>query len=246
MAPSYDPQDALNAITPQLGNVTLDTTASGIVANEAQMLLWNYAPWRWERKVSTSLFTVVDDTQDYTAGVPSDFMQLLEAELVRTDTTPDEVTHLDIKNYVYTDQSTKNFPIGEIAYLQELNSGAGGFRIPNPLIGSGVTAIVRGVYRKTPATKYTSANLTTDFVELPDQFFYLYKEWLLYAILRFVGDSRAGTATFQNGRWAFTGQLAIANAFSEQALQAEDYGDTQTVAPSESLTHEYPARRLFP
>lgn len=246
MAPSYDPQDALNEITPSLGNVTLDATAKGIVADNAHKLLWNYAPWRWERKVSSSFFTVVDDTQDYTAGVPSDFMQLLHAELVRTDTTPDEIWHLDIKNYVYNDLSNKIFPFGQIAFLQELNSGAGGFRIPNPSIGSGVTAIVRGVYRALPTTTYTSANLTTNFSELPDQYFYLYVEWLRYAVYRFIGDDRAGTATFQNGRWAFTGQLAVANAFTEQALKTEDYPDTMTIAPTESLSSEYPARRIFP
>ena len=237
MAPSYDPADAYNAITPQLGNVSLDSTAKGTVADNACKWLWNFAPWRWERK-SLSAFSLTDDTQTYTAAVPSDFMQLLQAEVVVTSDTPDTVRELDIKNWVDTDPTEKMAPVslGRICYLQELNSGVGGFKIPNPSIPSGTTATIRGVYRATPATKYTSANLTTDFTELPDQYFHVYQEVLLWMVYRYIGDSRAGHAqSTSGGRIMYTGQLGVMMDAVGLMFNAEDYADTNTIFPSESL-----------
>lgn len=235
MAPSYDPADALAMITPSLGNATLDSTAKGLIADEAQRVLWNFAPWKWERKNASDI-TIVHDTQDYTT-IPSDFMGLLAVQIVRTDVTPNKPTDLKIVDYINADKTEKKDPnsIDRITYLQELNSAAGGFRIPNPSIVSPVTAVIRITYRKTPATKYTSANLTTDFVELPDQYFYLYKEWLLYEAYRYLGDPRAGTATFTKSGWVYSGQLAVANSLSLQALQTEDYSDTTDIFPETSL-----------
>lgn len=236
---TYDPQDALNQITPQLANVTLDATAKGICADDAHRILWNYAPWRWERKILPNI-AVVDGQQDYTGGsVPSDFMGLLQAELVITSETPNWVGEMEIKSFVHLDPKVKVplTSVRDICFLQELNSQAGGFRITNPQVAPGQTAVVRGVYRKLPTTKYSSANLTTDFTELPDQYFYLYVEWLLWRIYRYIGDPRAGTATFQSGRWAFTGQLAQATALTEQVLLTEDFPDTDVVHPAEAFGH---------
>lgn len=235
--PTYDPTDAYNAITPQLGNVSLDSTAKGTLADNAHRWLWNFSPWRWERK-TLSAFSISNETQTYTASVPSDFMQLLQAEAVITSDTPDSVYELDIVKWIDTDPTEKRAltKLARICYLQELNSGAGGFKIPNPSIPSGTTAQIRGVYRALPTTKYTSANLTTDFVELPDQYFHVYQEVLLWMVYRYIGDERAGLAqAASGGRIMYTGQLGVMMDAVELMFKAEDYPDTETIFPSESL-----------
>lgn len=237
MAPSYDPQDALDFITPQLGNVSLDAPAKGICANNAQTMLWNIYPWRWARKTLPNI-TLVDGQQEYTGtNVPTDFMQLIQAECVRTDSTPNVVWEMDIKSMVYSDPQTKFFPVREIAYLQELNTQAGGFRVSNPSIGTGVTAVVRGVYRFTPVTKYISTNLTTNFAELPDQYFGTYAEVLMYYIYRYTGDPRAGEAQYnrKQRRVGYSGQLAVAMDSIDIMLEAEDAQDTETIFPVNPL-----------
>ncbi len=230
---NYSPNDALLYITPQLANVTLDATAKGTCADNAQRMLWNISPWRWSRKTLPNI-TLVDAQQEYTgANVPSDFMQLIQVECVRTDSSPNIVWEMDIKGFVFSDPQTKFFPIREICFLQELNTQVGGFRISNPSIGTGVTAVLRGVYRFTPSVKYTSANLTTAFAEQPDQYFHVYCEVLLYFIYRYVGDPRAGAAQYnrKQRRVAYTGQLAVAMDAIDIMLEAEDASDTETIFP---------------
>jgi hypothetical protein len=139
---------------------------------------------------------------------------------------------------VYEDPGSKNFPCRDIAFIQELNSGAGGFRLgPTPSIGTGVTAVVNGTYRKTPTTKYTSANLTTDFAELPDQYFHVFVEVLFYHILRFVGDPRAGAINYDRKRRqaVYNGQLGVAMDAIAVMAEMEDLPDVETIVPLEPL-----------
>ena len=235
--PTYAPSDAFSKITPQLGNIALDSTAKGTLADDAQRYLWNVTPWRWERK-ALSAFSLTDNTQEYTAAVPSDFMGLLQAELLITSQTPNPVYQMDIKKFVDRDTMQKvSLPqVRDIAFLQELNSGAGGFRIVNPSVPSGTTAQIRGVYRALPSVKYTSANLSTTFAELPDQYFYVYQEVLLWWIYKYVGDPRAGGATItSSGKIVYSGQMANAMAMVEMMLNAEDTSDTEIIYPHEQL-----------
>lgn len=248
-APTYDPTDAYNVITPQLSNVTLNATAKGHIANIAHLTLWNVYPWRWTRKILPDI-TLVDIQQDYTGtAVPSDFHQLIQASVVRTDTTPDTIYELDIKTWLAQDAVSSGAIPRWIAFLHELNSAAGGFRfLPVPGVSSGLTWVARGIYKKTPTTTYTSANLTTNFVELPDMYFPAYCEILLWHAYRYVGDARAGAASAGNrGRRSYSGQLAVAADAVEQMLQAEDMGDVDTLFPDEPLGFFRPlARNLFP
>lgn len=235
--PTYDPADAYNAITPQLSSVVLDSTAKGTQANNAQNFLWNAYPWRWTRKILPDI-TLVDDTQDYSgANVPTDFLQLLQVSCVRTDTTPDHVWELDIKPWLPLDPQSKQFPLRQVAFLHELNSQAGGFRVlPNPGISSGVTAVIRGTYKFKPSVTYTSANLTTNFAELPDSYFYVYEEVLRWMLFRYVGDKRAGSTLIDGrGNKQYTGQMGVMMEAIKTAMLTEDLPDSDTIFPEDPL-----------
>lgn len=248
-APTYDPQDALNTLKPQLSNVTLDSTAQGIVCDLAHKELWNFYPWRWTKKILPDI-TLVDIQQDYTgSSVPTDFLQLLQASVVRTDTTPDTIFELDIKDWLAEDAVSSGAIPRLVSFQHELNSAAGGFRLlPVPSSPSGQTWVLRGIYKRNPTTKYSSANLTTDFSELPDVYFPVYCEVLLWWIYRYVGDARAGNVgATKGGQRTYTGQIGRAMAAIQQMLEAEDTGDTQTIFPAEPLGYFRPAgRALFP
>src|SRR6266496_3362332 len=59
--------------------------------------IWTSWPWKWSISALTAI-TCVDGTQDYSmsAGNQTSFYRLLNAQIVRTDTTPDEWRELDI------------------------------------------------------------------------------------------------------------------------------------------------------
>lgn len=248
-APTYDPADALAVITPQLQNVTLDATAKGTICDEVYSMLWNMYPWRWTRKELASV-TLVDIQQDYTgASVPTDFHQFIQAEVARTDLTPDTIYELDIKSWLAKEDVSSGGIPRWVAFMHELNSQAGGFRLlPVPGVSSGQTWVLRGIYKKTPATKYTSANLATNFTELPDVYFPVYTALLLWRIYQYVGDARAGSIQVDSrGNRAYSGQLGVAMGLVDQMLESEDIGDTDIIFPAEPLGFFRPAsRRMFP
>ena len=230
MASTYTPRNALDRAKAHNFNRPI-TSIEHLTADDAKNVLWQF-PLRWTRKVLSDI-TVVDSTSEYTT-IPSDFYRLLEFWQVRTDTTPNEVkTDIEIVEWLNPSPSFERFWADRVAFIQELNTQAGGFRVyPQPEIVTGTTSVYRGVYQFNPA-KITAANISDEgLLLLPDQYFPVYSEWVLYYIFKYTNDSRTGNVVVDTlGRAQYTGQLGVAMDFLKNMLRSEDYPATSLRSP---------------
>jgi hypothetical protein len=201
-----------------------------LVADMIQSTVWNYYQWSFamKQKLKVGSVFLADAVQDIT-GVPTDFGQLIWARLTRTDLS-DGNHYRELTPVQRLDQQapTNKFPFNAhefISHAPEVSA----FRLEYPLMIDTTTPELTQLdieYQKVP-TKITAANFATPFVEMPDEFFPLFCDGVLWRFMTLANDKRQGGMQItSSGNKVYTGQMGVFyNGLSEQAAaDREMYG----------------------
>jgi hypothetical protein len=189
---------------------TIDAQVCDMVSGE----MYGYFPWSWTVSAFGAI-PLVDGQQDYSnvAGL----YRLLRARLVRTDTTPDQVLELTVRQTLSPDLD----PVGWTAITDISNEeGVGLLRLNRAVsVPTGMTLQIQGEYQVNP-TKITA---TSQGLWFPDEYMPVACEGLLYWYYRLADDPRA------------VQQYAAFHAALKEMSVAEDYPATLQVFPDDSL-----------
>lgn len=205
MASTYAPKDAGDYATRYLQNMDLDRILPRIL-DDVHRHFWMAAPWRWTLGSFPSL-TLLGNTQDYTPTVPSDFLYLEDARLVDGKNT----RHLHIAAYL---PSANSYIVGQpsqiaVQVTTGSTTGARVLPVPGALASGAPGAQILSVYKKV-APKIGRDNMTTPGVMLlPDEYFWVYQEGVLWRAMAWAQDPRAGEVSVQGDKTAYTGQRAV-------------------------------------
>ena len=231
--------DLASKLTKGLNISSVDETIADMVSSE----VWNKYPWFLSvQNIPNSFIALVNDQQDYSA--PNNIMRLLDARLVRTDSTPDQHIELDVQQSLAVDLVTRSpYAIRAVAHQPE----TGGLRLEAAVqVASGTTWEIRGTYQ-THASKVTSLASGLWF---HDEHFMVAVEGMLYWMYRLADDSRAGSAVIdkQSGRVTYSGQLAVFHSAIDKMWAAEELQGTESITPEVSLgasSRGYDVRGIF-
>lgn len=197
-------------------------------ADQINSIMWNTYPWRWAQKPMTGI-PLVDGTQDYTFA-PTDYMRMVAARLVQTNTTPDEYDELTVVRNLAPDLSKAGFRSGltQIA----LSAALGKLRLNQAsAVPTLLTFEIQGEYQYQP-TKITATSATFPF---PDQYFKIFCDGLLWQFYMLSKDDRAGTVQFTKNGAVYTGQLGVFFDGLMAMREAEDWGAGDNIFPSDPI-----------
>ena len=229
MALTYDWQraaDMASKLCKGLNISSIDETVADMVSSEA----WSKYPWFMsQQNIASGILPCVDGQQDYSA--PVNIFRLLDARLVRTDTTPDDHRDLDVQQFLSVDLVSRSpYSIRCIAHQSE----TGGLRLESAVqISSGATWEIQGTYQTHPS-KVTSLASGLWF---HDEHFMVAVEGMLYWMYRLGDDSRAGSAVIdpKSGRTNYSGQLAVFHSAIDKMWAAEELQGTESIVPETPL-----------
>jgi hypothetical protein len=185
--------------------------------------LWYAAPWRWTLGTLPSA-TLINNTQNYAVTLPSDFEYGYEARLVLVDKPP---RTLEIVGYLPNSNATTGMP-SEIAITGSGVSGNYSFN-PTPS-GYATFPSVVGFYKKIAPTINETTIYTAGGLNIPDQWFNVYKTGVLAWAYRYADDARAGNVTFSSGQTQYSGVRAEYEAMVQEMREREKLPIQEVVA----------------
>lgn len=224
MAATKRPNDAFQYAKSFVKGMTLEDVNVEIL-DEVNKMIWMAAPWRWTLG-SLPATQLVSNTPDYTITTPADFLFIFDGyisdganvfrNLIFEPTLPADVV-------IKGDTS-------RIAYM-----GSDLYRLyPRPgtiPATPGRQLILR--YKKNSPEITNETQFTSGFLEMDDEWFWVYSAGVLHKAYQWADDSRAGSATLSEGKVQYTGQLAIFRDGIRQMTEKEklpllDQQDTVT------------------
>ncbi len=212
MAATYTPYQAFDYCKIYIKAMPLERVQSKIL-DYANKALWMAANWRWTVGTLTAT-TLLSSTQDYTITDPADFNYLIHS-YIADGVAP--VRHLEVVSALPAAVTINGNP-DFIAHTTNL------LRVsPNPgTLPVSPTRQILSWYKKNPPNITPSNVGTAGVLLMDDAWFWVYSELVLYYAFKYAEDQRAGSANLSSeGKWQYTGQLAIANAAIEQMKQRE-------------------------
>ncbi len=221
MAATYTPQEALDYAKRFIGGSPLDDADIKVsIVNQASNRMHMAANWHWTLGALVDA-TVVNDQDDYTISTfPSDFLQLAKSELWFADGS---VEPLRVVGLLETNDNIAGGP-RRVAYF---NDGADKVRLyPTPTgYASGSEPVIVQSFKKTN-TVLTTGNLgTSTNLLFPDEWFWVFEEFVLYKAYDFTRDPRAGGVTYVESadriQVQYTGKLGEAMAGLKNMLEIE-------------------------
>lgn len=236
MASTYTPQDAVDYLAKFVNGVPV-TDIDSQVCDFVKRIIWLAYPWRFSLSELTAI-NLVDGTQDYAYTSDSTTLfRLVSARVYRTDITSpgNPVKDVMIMSWIEPAPADRiSFPnFRSIAH----NRITSKIRFEAPIaIPSGQTLQLKGEYQKF-ATKITDANMSQAAAldSLPDEYFHMFCQGLLWQLFKFTRDKRAGTAQLVNGQVVYTGQLGEFHDSIVACMQAEGWGQGETRFPDDPL-----------
>ena len=224
MAATKRPNEAFIYAKSFVKNMTLEDVNVEIL-DEINKMIWMAAPWRWTLG-SLPATTLVSNTSDYNITTPLDFLYIFDGyvsdganvfrNLIFEPTLPSDVV-------IKGDTS-------RIAYM-----GNNLYRL-YPRLGTipaspGRQMLLR--YKKVSPEITNETQFTPGFLEMDDEWFWVFTAGVLWKAYLWADDSRAGSATVSDGKVQYSGQLAIFRDGILQMIQREklpllDQQDTVT------------------
>ena len=204
MASTFTAYEAFEYVKKYIGNMDLERLAPGIL-DDVNKMFWGYAPWRWSLGLMDQI-TLVSDTQDYAVTLPDDFLFIYDILQLDGKTT----RHL---------KPAAIFPQTGILRAGQAGSGAvmsingvDTLRI-DPTPGTiPVTAAAQKlvpIYKKTAPDITKTTMYTSGYLQIPDDFFWVYREGVLWKAMSWAQDPRAGDVKVQGGQVVYGGQRAV-------------------------------------
>lgn len=202
MASTFKPQQAFDYAKTYIKDMPLERLGPAVL-DDVHKIMWMAAPWRWTLG-SFPVVTVVTDTQDYSVSVPADFLYLVDA--YETDGVK-PTRPLKIEPTLPTTVTL----VGQVGRVA-LNGTT--FRLsPKPGTQPSSAPKIISMYKKT-APNITASNQATAGVQIfDDEWFWVFREGVLWKAYQFADDSRAGSVQVaSNGQIQYTGQRATFEA----------------------------------
>ena len=204
MASTYPAFAAFEYVKKYIGNMDLERLAPGIL-DDVNKMFWGYAPWRWTLGLMPQL-TLVSNTQDYAVTLPADFLYLYDILQLDGKTT----RHLKA-TAIYPQTGILRAGQAGSAAIMSINS-VDTLRIdptPGTIPSGAASQKLISIYKKTAPDVTKSTMYTAGFLSIPDDFFWVYREGVLWKAMSWAQDPRAGDVKVQGGQVAFGGQRAV-------------------------------------
>ncbi len=209
--PTLTPYDAFDYAKPFLGNMDLERLLPRLLDDVSKMF-WVYAPWRWSLALMPQV-TLLSNTQDYTVSVPADFLYLHDVLQLDGTTT----RHIKPSAIFPVTGTTRAGQIGSVALL-------GSTLRVDPTPGSLPTSPLQklyGVYKIQAPTINKTTMLDAGALLIPDEWFWVYVEGVLWKSMLWAQDPRAGGVDVKGGQVIYSGQRATFEAAMLTCMQQE-------------------------
>lgn len=229
---TYTGQQAVDLVKKHIKGMPLTGVEVILVDQVASIIHFAY-PWPWVIKDLTAI-TLVDGTQDYTV-INTDYHHLTSATLARTDCTPDEFRELDIVEFLGKELSQKG-GLEQIRKVAPLKGNK--LRLERAAsVASPAVLALQGEYHPVP-TKVTALATVLD---IPDHYFTVFTEGLLWRCYKYADDSRAGSIQMVgHGSVVYTGQMGIFYSLLRDMMVSEDKGNGEPmIFPAEPSFGSY-------
>jgi hypothetical protein len=203
MASTYSPHAAFEKAHSYVKDMPLREVQVRIL-DQISKMIWMAAPWRWSIG-DLPVTTLAADTTDYSIAIPSDFLYATDA--FYTDKALQ--THpLLIEPALPADVGVPGL-ISRIAITGTPGS-TGTLRIA-PKTGTTIESpapVIISLYKKTSPILSESNIHTPGIISLPDEWFWVFEEGVLWQAYLWGDDTRAGGATVSEDRVQYQGQYA--------------------------------------
>ncbi len=198
-------------------------------------LIWMYAPWSWTLGLVTP-FVVAGGAQDYPFTLPADFLRFERGWLQDTDKQQDlqavclqPVSTLVSQPVYFSGQS--------VSAVDKIR-----FNAIVPPVGSGSSGSVSfyAVYKKIAPDLSITYN-DPGALGMPDTYFWVYREAVLYYALKYSDDQRAGSCTSVidkegNMQVQYSGQMGVMYAALDLMRKTENLPATYPWSGSKPMT----------
>jgi hypothetical protein len=186
------------------------------ILDDINKMLWMAAPWRWTMAVCEPV-TIAANIADFSlVSAPADFLYISRAYIWDGETA----IELSPEPALPSGTDTKGVP-NKIAYVA---GSTPKFRI-HPVLGSLNSSKTYKllVWYKKAAPEITSGNYdTAGSLILPDEWFPVYREGVLWKAYQYADDQRAGTVVMgANGQLQYSGQRGTFEAGIQIMRQCE-------------------------
>jgi hypothetical protein len=172
------------------------------IMDQINKMMWLYAPWRWTIG-DLPVTTLAASTSDYNIALPSDFLYADDAFY----TDKDNQTHpLLVEPALPADTGAPGLP-SRIAITGTAGSTGSVRVVPTP--GTSIESpapVIISLYKKTSPVLTESNIHTAGVLLIPDEWFWVYEEGVMWLAYQWGDDSRAGAAQFAGGRTQYSGQ----------------------------------------
>ncbi len=204
MASTYAPISAFNFSKVFISNAYLEQLSPQIL-DDINKIFWMYKPWRWTLGSMPSV-QLAANTQDYAVTLPGDFLYLQTASMYDGKNTR------PIKPAAFLPAVVGGIHSGQVNQVAvQVVSAVNSYRVlpvPGTFPSGAASQQVIGLYKKT-APVITSGNQSTPGVlVIPDEYFWVYEEGVLWRSMYWAQDQRAGAVKVSGNQSEYSGQLA--------------------------------------
>lgn len=223
---TYKWSDAITLIN-KLIKGTPTSSIDAAVCDRISGKMYAYWPWSWTLTTGT-VCTPTDGNQDFSpaAGI----YRLIRARMVRTDTTPDQYSELDVRKTLAPDLVPRSYTsINAVSYEEAV----GLVRLSSAVqIPSGTTLQIQGEWQVNPV----KISATSALMWFPDHYVHVAEAGLLAWYYQLNDDPRAGQEIIlPTGEPSGTGQWGTFYSALKGMARAEDYPATDMVFPDDGL-----------
>jgi len=205
---------------------TVDETAlQARILDDANKWFWMEDGWRWTT-ASLNNIALSSSTQDYAYGttLPTDYLYTHQAYLADGD----QMRGLKIASSL----PSTAVVVGRPSAICKITGD--NFRVwPKPGVLSNTNALVQ-IYKKTAPT-ITSLNVNTGgTLVFDDEWFPVYLEIVIWYLMRYAYDDRAGAAQVEDGKIVYAGQLGLIKSMIAEMRRRDTLTpnlDTRMVEP---------------
>ena len=216
MASTFTAYDAFEYAKKYIGNMDLERLVPGIL-DDVNKMFWGYAPWRWTLGLFPQI-TLISNTQDYAVTLPSDFLYLYDILQLDGKTT----RHLK-PTAIYPQTGILRAGQAGSAAIMSI-SGVDTLRIdptPGTIPAGDPSQKLISIYKKAAPDVTAETMYTSGFLSIPDDFFWVYREGVLWKAMSWAQDPRAGDVKVQGGQVVYGGQRAVFESALITCLQQE-------------------------
>lgn len=225
MASLLTPFTAFEYAKSFIGKMDLERLSPRLL-DDVNKMFWVYAPWRWSLGLLPQI-TLASNTQDYPITLPADFLYLYDILQLDGKTT----RHIKPAAIYPQTGVLRAGQAGSAAVM--VVGGQNVLRIdptPGTIPTTAPTERLVGIYKQTAPVIDESTQYTAGALLIPDEFFWVYQEGVLWKAMQWAQDPRAGDTSFQGGQIKYSGQraafeAALATCAQQEKLYMVDEGD---------------------